>query len=68
MNYKYFKCSSCWRVYSQDQLLAEDCGGCDCGSLSFKGVKHPNRVFLQRLFTDFKYTIKAWIRERLNHE
>lgn len=68
MKYTYFSCTACWRVYSDDQLLAEDRGGCDCGSFRFKGVKKPNKVILQRLFTDLKYTIKALFKERLNHE
>lgn len=60
---KYYKCIDCWRVYTHEQLLDETREACACESRRFKGSS--NKI-LRRLFTDFNYTIKTLIRERLN--
>ncbi len=60
----YYKCIDCWRIYDNYQLLETTRERCDCGSVRFKGS--TNR-FVFRLLTDFKYTIKTWVRERLNY-
>ncbi len=61
----YLKCKECWRVYDRWQLTEGPIERCPCGSFRFKDS--PN-LFLRRLLTDFKYTLKTWIRERLSHE
>lgn len=61
----YFKCKECWRVYDRWQLTEGPMETCSCGSRTFK--TSPN-LLLRRLLTDFTYTVKAWIKERLNYE
>lgn len=63
---RYFGCKSCWRVYSEEQLLSPDSGGCKCESITFREINNPTSVLLQRLLTDYKYVIKTWIREKLS--
>jgi len=63
---RLYKCKLCWRVYDEWQLTKGPHNFCECGSYRFIGAKSP--FFFRRLLTDFKYTIKTWIRERLNHE
>ena len=62
----YFKCKDCWRIYTQQQIMEDSFGSCPCGSVRFKG--RMTASFIRRFCTDWKYTIKSWIRERLNHE
>ena len=61
----YFKCLDCWRVYDNWQLVDGPYESCKCGSHKFKASRN---LFMRRLLTDFGYTIKTWIRERLSHE
>ena len=65
---RFFGCKACWRVYAEEQLTSEESNGCKCGSVTFRQINNPSAVLLQRLFTDYKYVIKTWIRERLSHE
>jgi DNA-directed RNA polymerase subunit RPC12/RpoP len=61
----YFKCKECWRVYDRWQLTEGPMESCVCGSRRFKNA--PN-LLLRRLFTDFRYVLNTWIKERLTHE
>ena len=61
----YYKCYDCWRVYDQWQLTDGPYTACICGSHKFKSFKN---MILRRLFTDFKYTVKSLIKERLINE
>jgi hypothetical protein len=52
----YYKCKDCWRVYDEWQLLDSPLESCKCSSMTFKEARN---LFIRRLFTDFKHTIKT---------